>query len=162
MLEFTFSETLSGRLNRAAAAAVDFTPAMRAIADYMREATLENFKDERGPDGQKWRPSRRALEDGGLTLTDRGDLRLSITAASDANTALAGTNLVYAAIHQFGGTIRPRGAANGGRRALRTPFGPRGAVQMPARPFLGFGPADVAEIEAILTDHLDQALEAGA
>lgn len=156
MLDFTFSETLQSRLTRAAEAATDFTAPMRAIADYMRTAAVERFEDERGPDGQRWKPSQRALEEGGLTLTDRGHLRQSITAASDANSALAGTNLVYAAIHQFGGAIRAKGGAAGGKRALRTPFGPRGSVTMPARPFLGFGPVDVAEIEAILIDHLDR------
>ncbi len=160
MLEFTFSETLTPRLERAAKAATDFTAPMRAIADYMRTSTVERFDDQRAPDGTKWTPSRRAIEDGGLTLTDRGHLRQSIVAASDAATAIAGTNLIYAAIHQFGGTLRPRPGS--GKRALRTPFGPRGSVAMPARPFLGFGPAEVAEIEAILTDHLSLALGAGA
>ena len=162
MLDFTFSETLSARLQAGARAAVDYTVPMRAIADYMRTAAVERFKDERGPDGQRWKPSQRAIEEGGLTLTDRGHLRQSITAASDATSALAGTNLVYAAIHQFGGTIRAKGNAAGGKRALKTPFGPRGSVTMPARPFLGFSPVDVAEIDAILTDHLDRALGAGA
>lgn len=158
MLQLAFSERLSARLEAGARAAVDFTVPMRAIADTMRTATVERFEDERGPDGQRWQPSRRAVEEGGLTLTDRGHLRQSITAASDANSALAGTNLVYAAIHQFGGTIRAKGAAGGGKRALRTPFGPRGSVTMPARPFLGFSPADAAEIEAILIDHLNRAM----
>lgn len=162
MLDFTFSESLSARLERGARAAVDFTVPMRAIADYMRTAAVERFDDERGPDGTPWKPSQRALADGGLTLTDRGHLRQSITAASDATSAIAGTNLIYAAIHQFGGTIRAKGAAGGGARALRTPFGPRGSVTLPARPFLGFSPVDAAEIEAILTDHLDSALGAGA
>jgi phage virion morphogenesis protein len=162
MLDFTFSDTLSARLQAGARAAVDYTVPMRAIADYMRTATVERFEDERGPDGQRWKPSQRAIEDGGLTLTDRGHLRQSITAASDATTALAGTNLVSAAIHQFGGTIRAKGGAGGGKRALKTPFGPRGSVTMPARPFLGFSPVDVGEIDAILTDHLNHALRAGA
>lgn len=162
MLDFTFSESLSGRMARGAAAAVDFTVPLRAIADYMRTATVERFEREEGPDGQPWKKSARALADGGLTLTDRGQLRQSITAASDASSALAGTNLVYAAIHQFGGTIRAKGTANGGARALRTPFGPRGSVTIPARPFLGFGPVDLEEIEFILSDHLDEALGAGA
>ncbi|MBU6167192.1 MAG: phage virion morphogenesis protein [Alphaproteobacteria bacterium] len=161
MLDFTFSDSLLARLEAGEKAAVDFTVPLRAVADYMRTATVERFEDERGPDGQPWKKSQRAITDGGLTLTDRGHLRQSITAASDARQAIAGTNLIYAAIHQFGGTIRAKGAAGGGARALRTPFGPRGSVTIPARPFLGFGPVDVAEIEAMLTDHLGTALGAG-
>ncbi len=162
MLEFTFSETLSGLLDKAAKAMVDFSVPMRAIADYMRSSTVERFNDQQGPDGKKWTPSRRAIDKGGRTLIDRENLLGSITAASDATSAIAGTNLIYAAIHQFGGTIRAKGGAGGGKRALRTPFGPRTSVTMPARPFLGFSPADSAEIEAILTDHLATALGAGA
>lgn len=161
MLDFTFSDSLSARLEAGAKAAVDFTVPLRAVADYMRTAAVERFKNEDAPDGTPWLPSQRAITDGGMTLTDRGHLRDSIVAASDATSAIAGTNLIYAAIHQFGGTIRAKGAAGGGARALRTPFGPRGSVTIPARPFLGFSPVDVAEIEAMLTDHLGTALGAG-
>ena len=149
MISFTFSNRLSARLERARAATLDFTPATRAIADYLRTSTVERFEDEAGPDGRPWQPSQRAIDEGGLTLTDRGQLRQSITAAHDASRALAGTNLAYAAIHQFGGKIsaRPGGA-------LRTPAGPRASVTMPARPFLGFSPGDVTEIEFLLNDHV--------
>lgn len=157
MLDFTFSESLSARLERGAKAAVDFSVPMRAIADYMKGSTQFRFDDEEGPDGAKWKPSKAAVEEGRTTLKASGDLYRSITALNDATTAIAGTDLIYAAIHQFGGTIR---AKNG--KALRTPFGPRGSVTMPARPFLGFGPVDLEEIEFILRDHLDAALEAGA
>lgn len=158
MIELSLSDGLTARLQAGAKAAVDFTVPMAAIADLMRSEAVLNFESETGPDGTRWQPSQRATEDGGLTLTDTGHLRQSITAASDAGSAIAGTNLIYAAIHQFGGTIRAKGAAAGGSRALRTPFGPRASVSMPARPFLGFGPGLAAEIEGILAAHLDQAL----
>lgn len=150
MLNFVFSDTLTPRLAKARKALVDFTPAMRLIADLMRTQTAERFDAETGPDGVRWKPSQRAIEDGGLTLTKSGELSLSIVAASDATSAVAGTNKIYAAIHQFGGRITPRA----GKKALRTPFGPRGAVTMPARPFLGFSPQDVVEIEGVLERHL--------
>jgi phage virion morphogenesis protein len=158
MLDYTFTDTLTARLNAAARAAIDFTPAMAAIADYMRSEAVTGFETETGPDGARWRPSARALEDGGLTLTDTGQLRQSITAASDATSAIAGTNLIYAAIHQFGGTIRPKA----GKKALATPFGARASVTMPARPFLGFGADDVIAIDRILVRHLDAAFGSGS
>jgi phage virion morphogenesis protein len=157
MLEFTFSDTLSPRLAAAGRALVDFTPAMKTIADFMRSQAVLNFENETGPDGRKWQPSQRAIADGGLTLTDRGHLRQSITAASDATSAIAGTNLIYARIHQFGGRIQAKPG-----KALNTPFGPRGAVTMPARPFLGFSAGDVIAIENILGDHITRAFEGGA
>lgn len=39
----------------------------------------------------------------GIPLNDTGALRQSIDELSDNDTALVGTNMVYAAIHQFGG-----------------------------------------------------------
>jgi phage gpG-like protein len=72
-----------------------------------------------------------------------------------------GTNVIYAAIHQFGGTIRPKS-----KRALRFRMGGRlftlSKVSIPARPFLGLTPADRAEIAAIFADFQARALRAGA
>jgi phage virion morphogenesis protein len=158
VIELTLSDNLTARLQAGAKASADFSVPMAAIADLMRSETVLNFETERGPDGTPWLPSQRAIADGGLTLTDTGQLRQSITAASDDSSAIIGTNLVYAAIHQDGGTIRAKGAAAGGKKALKTPFGPRGSVTMPARPFVGFGPPLVADIEAILVAHLDGAM----
>lgn len=157
MLNFAFSDSFSPKLALAQRAMIDFTPAMATIADYMRSQAVLNFEDETGPDGKKWKPSQRAIEQGGLTLTDRGHLRQSITAASDATSAVAGTNLIYARIHQKGGRITAKEGS-----ALNTPFGPRAAVTMPARPFLGFSAADVVHIEQVLADHIIRAFAQGA
>jgi phage gpG-like protein len=51
-----------------------------------------------------WTPSQRALDQGGQTLLDTGRLAASIVYAISGNTLYIGTNVVYAAIHQFGGT----------------------------------------------------------
>jgi phage virion morphogenesis protein len=155
MLEFTFSDALTARLEAGVKASVDFTPVMAVIADKMRTNSVLNFETETGPDGVRWKASRRATDDGGLTLTASGKLHQSITAASTDRTAIAGTDRIYAAIHQFGGRI----AAKPGK-ALKTPFGPRGSVTMPARPFLGFSAEDLTDIEQLLGDHLTAALAA--
>ena len=60
-----------------------------------------------------------------------------------------------ATIHQEGGTIRPR--ADSGKKALNTPFGPLGAVNMPQRAFLGFGEAERVGIHDILHGFLADA-----
>lgn len=165
MLDFTFTDTLTAKLEAGVRASVDFSAVMAAIADKMRSNAVLNFEAESGPDGVRWKPSQRALgrvgdsrrgSDGGLTLTDSGQLRQSIVAANDATSAIAGTNLVYAAIHQFGGRIAARPGS-----ALRTPAGPRRSVTMPARPFLGFGEADLQEFGEMLEDHLDRAINGG-
>ena len=153
MLDITFTDTLTARLEAGVRASVDFTPVMGAIADTMRSNAVLNFESETAPDGARWKPSQRAIEDGGLTLTDTGQLRQSITAASDATSAIAGTNLVYAAIDQFGGPSR-------GRQSARSQNVPKARV-MPARPFMGFGDEDVVEIGRMLEDHLDRAMNGG-
>jgi phage virion morphogenesis protein len=156
-IRFEISDDLTPALARAVEAATDFTPAMRAIAGLMEKETRQRFEDSRAPSGAPWLPSQRAIDDGGKTLIDTGALLNSIASAFTATEAVAGTNVIYAAIHQFGGTIRPRT-----RRALRTPFGPRGSVRMPARPFLGFGAAEQEDIPAILRAHLAAAFDGSA
>ena len=32
---------------------------------YLESSTIERFENETGPDGEKWEPSQRAIEDGG-------------------------------------------------------------------------------------------------
>lgn len=157
MLTLTLSDELTPRLNAAIAAATDFTPAMRAIADQMHADAVLRFETESGPDGERWVPSARAVAEGGQTLTDTGHLKGSLTAAHDARSAILGTNLIYAAIHQFGGRI-VRSAAKSSKRR----FGPPKPGAMPARPFLGFSADDAASIEAILADHLSAAFKGGA
>lgn len=153
MLDFTFTDALSARLEAGVRASVDFTPVMGAIADKMRSNAVLNFEAESGPDGVKWLRSQRAEADGGLTLTDTGMLRQSIVAGSDATSAIAGTNLIYAAIHQFGGAQRSRQSA----RSQNLPR-PR---QVVARPFLGFSEADVADFGQMLENYLDGAMNGG-
>lgn len=154
MLELTLSDDVTARLEAGAKAAVDFTVPMAAIADLMRSETVLNFETETGPDGERWLPSQRAIDDGGLTLTEHGHLRQSVTAASDANSAINGTNMIYARIHQEGGAIRGRASS----KHQNTPK-PRVIV---ARPFIGFGPGLVSDIELILVNHIDAALGGAA
>ena len=86
---------------------------MRRLAGTMRYAVAQNFK-------QGGRPEWLALKyRSGIPLNDTGALRQSIDELSDNDTALVGTNMVYAAIHQFGGWA-----------------GRNNKVFIPARPFL--------------------------
>ena len=68
-------------------------------------STQMRFERGEGPDGNPWPPSLRAIVEGGQTLVDTARLKGSIShEASDTGVAV-GTNVLYAAIHQFGGTI---------------------------------------------------------
>ena len=164
-IRFTFDDELSAGIDRALAAHQDFTPAMAAIARVLASGVEGRFDAETDPDGVPWLPSARAVEDGGKTLQVkgiRGGLLGSLlnNAGYDASSAWIGTSLPYAGIHQDGGTIRPR--EGGGKRALRTPFGPRASVNMPRRAFLGFGEMEQQEIPEILADFLRDAWAGGA
>jgi phage virion morphogenesis protein len=106
-IRFELEENLLAGLGRAIAAGADLTPAMQEIANHLAASTRKRFEDEAGPSGAKWIQSRRAREEGGQTLSDRGDLKGSIRAEWGSNFAGAGPErsggaAVYAAIHQFG------------------------------------------------------------
>ena len=79
---------------------VDMSPLMRQIAGIMHNAVEENFQQEGRP---KWKPSKRAQIQGGQTFQDAASLASSISQKYTKDSAIVGTNKVYAAIHQFGG-----------------------------------------------------------
>lgn len=156
-IEVTDREAAQG-LGRIAAAGGDLRPTLRAIGARLVANTLQRFEDQRGPDGVPWKRSRRAVQQNGQTLVDTGRLRTSITfRAADASVEV-GTNVVYAAIHQFGGTIRPKKGKflkfrvpGGGFRQVRS-------VTLPARPFIGFSAEDREDVADIVARHLRAAL----
>lgn len=86
----------------------DMTPAMRDLARVLKAGAQMRFRQQVGPDGQAWKPSRRVSGSGGQTLSLSGRLRRSLTTAADRKSATVGTNVAYAAIHQFGGVIRAK------------------------------------------------------
>lgn len=137
----------------------DTAPLMREISAAMEAWTVGRFEREVAPDGAPWQPSRRALEEGGQTLTDRGLLRQSISRASTPRTAEAGTNLIYGGVHQEGAVIRPVNA-----RALIFQVGGQTVsaqeVTIPARPYLGIGDDDERELGAIVGDFLNSGIGA--
>jgi phage virion morphogenesis protein len=158
-IRFEIKENLTAALQRGIDAGSDFTPAMMEIANHLSTATRLRFEREQAPDGSPWKPSRRALEEGGQTLTMKGDLKGSIAPDWGRDFAAAGPErsggaAIYAAIHQFGGIIVPRV-----KRALS--FGGRifAKIIMPARPYLGFDDIDRSVIPEILSDHLRSAFK---
>ncbi|EHN6227660.1 phage virion morphogenesis protein [Salmonella enterica] len=100
-----------------AAAGTDMTPLMRAIAGTLSTETAVNFEEEGRP---PWVPSLAAQKRDGMTLSDTGHLRRSVTTDYDAHSAVIGTNVEYARIHQLGGTVERKSRE----------------VYYPARPYL--------------------------
>ena len=85
-------------------------PAMQIMGRVLKTGAQLRFRSTSGPDGAAWEKSFRAKHEGGQTLSLTRRLRNSITYTATASTATVGTNVAYAAIHQFGGTIRAKNA----------------------------------------------------
>lgn len=134
---------------------------MAAVASVLKEGTQSRFESKTTPDGRPWTSS----------LFKTGALKRRIIANYDVESAEVGSNLKYAAIHQFGGVIRQRGGIIRAKKAKCLHFLLNGqhvfakSVNMPARtikikanPYLGISEADVAairkKVEAYLAGEL--------
>lgn len=141
-LQITYEPVLRA-WRRAAAEMGNTAPLMRSVAGIMFRAVEDNFAEEGRP---KWKPlassTRLAYQVGGkdwkrLTsgrrrsigavkfspwsgriLQRSGQLAGSIVQRSDANSAVVGSNKVYARIHQMGGNTRPHTIRAKTKRAL--------------------------------------------
>lgn len=101
------------------------------------------FETESDPvTGKRWQQSIRAKQEGGQTLSKRANLKRSITYEVDGNIIKVGSPLIYAAIHQEGGSITAK------RSYLKFKVGDRfvqkKSVYVPQRRFLGL-PDDFVE-----------------
>jgi phage virion morphogenesis protein len=163
------SLTISWREEAVVAALRDLAATLkhpkRVMADIgrsLRASTLERFRTERDPDDRAWIPSRRRAEGSPRpTLTLSARLRSSISSRATDSEVRIGTNVIYAATHQFGGTIRPKTAK---ALVFALPSGQwvqAKAVTIPARPFLGVSADDRQEIVAIVRDAVAKATQRG-
>ena len=129
-----------------------------ALAEGVRESTLERFRQSKGPDGRRWKSSKRAILEGGKTLVKTAQLRNSIHARSDASGFAVGTNAKHAATHQFGEPGRIIRARR--KKVLRFQYNGKWVskkqvrVKIPARPFLGLSDEDMQEMKATVEDFI--------
>lgn len=125
-------------LNRIAQKTENKQDLMADIAETMRLAVDKNFEEEGRP---AWLGLKYPNKSGNILQGESGDLRSGITAESNNNQAIVGSNKVYAAIHQFGGM------AGRGRK-----------VKIPARPFLQLTEQDEADILEDVQDYWQKLL----
>jgi phage virion morphogenesis protein len=90
--------------------------AYEGIGASLKDNIRLGFVDSTSPYGEKWLPLKHRV---GQPLVDTGRLRDSITYRASNDGVEVGTNVVYAAIHQFGGMA-----------------GRKQAAHIPARPYM--------------------------
>lgn len=134
----------------------NLAPVMEDIATYGETSTQGRFRTETAPDGSKWKPNRR----GGKILKQQMHLLDSIVSDFGADFAEWGTDtsVIYGAIHQFGGEIRPK---NKSALFFRLPDGTGRRVKkvtIPARPFLGINAEDEQNIIDIVINNINASL----
>lgn len=130
-------------------------------------STQHRFETSKAPDGSPWPPSLRVKKHGGFTLRLTARLMRSITYQASSDNVEIGTNVVYAAIHQFGGPINKAARTavlhfktnsktgqsrfakpNKADRARKAEIGAH-TITMPVRAFLGLDDDDEREILSI-------------
>lgn len=126
----------------------DLTPVMMEIAVALEHSTREHFDNEEDPEGNSWAPlqastlERKSRQGVPVDQVLHGEsLHLRDTlfpfwSSGEAGISTGPGTEAYAATHQFGDDSR----------------------NIPARPFLGIGPADEAEILEILESALEDRL----
>lgn len=138
-------ETAMARLGRLASA--DLDDLAFDVGALLEASTRERIATEKtSPDGAAWAPwsdrhagTRKASHS---LLVQDNHLLTSLQNYTEAWTVRVGTNLVYGAIHQFGGE------AGRGRKA-----------KIPARPYLGLSEADREAVEALVLDRIEELVQ---
>lgn len=126
--DLTRLQELGGRLSRKAG---DTKSLMATVATVLKRGTQDRFESKTTPDGRPWTSS----------LFKTGALKRKIIANYDADKAEVGSNLKYAAIHQFGGGVKAKNTKclhfllNGQDVFAKS-------VKIPANPYLGISEAD--------------------
>lgn len=123
------------------------------LAGVLESGTINRFELGQSPEGTPWKPVQR----GGKPLIKKGLLMTSITSNATEDYAEVGSNLVYAAIHQTGGTIKAR-AARFLCFAYPGGFAKVKQVTIAARPYLGISTADEKGIQNVLGRFFEEAL----
>lgn len=163
----TGQEATLARLGGYIARTRDTRGLFQEIGDSLITSTHQRWDRGVAPDGTPWPPSLRVQKHGGKTLILSSRLYRSVTYQASASQLELGTNVAYAAIHQFGGLIhqaareavlhfktnKKTGASRFAKprkadRARKAQIGERD-IKMPSRPFIGLDDADERAIITI-------------
>lgn len=148
-------------LQRLYDAAANLAPALKNIGEYETRVTKRRFIEEKDPDGSPWvalNPLYAKTKKGAGKLRGQTRSLSAIAYQIAADSVEIGSDVIYARIHNEGGTIKPKSAG-----ALVFSMGGQTfkvqSVKIPKRQYLGISATDREEILAIITDHFNQAAE---
>ncbi len=122
----------------------DTTPVMSAIGTGLVASTHRRFVSQKSPDGESWKTLNseyKKTKRNSRILTESGRLRDSINYRATRDQVTVGTNVIYAAVHQLGATIKPKSASHLVFR-LTSGIVLAKSVTIPARPYLGISDDD--------------------
>ncbi|EDQ34295.1 phage virion morphogenesis (putative tail completion) protein [Hoeflea phototrophica DFL-43] len=156
-LELEGSEAALAALGAAAARLDDPMPLYDEIGSMLVVSTQNRFEREEAPDGTPWPMSIRVLTEGGKTLSDTRRLVNSMTHEASNEGVAVGTNVIYAAPHQMGATIKAK-TAKGLRFQVAGGWVNKQSVDIPQRAFLGLDADDEKVIGDIAGDYLGDPL----
>ena len=139
------NKEVESRLLDLAQRSENLRPLMKNIAGIFAYSTEENFKEEGRHD--KWtelsestiKQRTKNKQWPGMILQISGQLASSVNTYYDDDSAVMGSNLEYAAIHQLGGQA-----------------GKNKSVEIPARPYLQLTPDDFEEILSMTENFLGE------
>lgn len=168
MVRITFTDDdLTAALARVADALSDTTPLMQDIGEFMVKSTNDNFATGTDPNGTPWAPRSQTTLDAYAARKDKPGPRpligptksLSSTISYEADTdgVSWGSNMIYAAVQQFGAEAGEFGARIGVNKKGRRYFMPIPWGNIPARPFLGVGEDDLTSLTEIVSEYLQTA-----
>ncbi len=138
------NQEVERRLQEIAKKSSNLRPLMKNIAGIFASATEDNFAEQGRPD--KWvdlsevtkKQRKKIGKYPGQILQVTGQLASSVNTYYDDDSAIIGSNLAYAAIHQLGGQA-----------------GKNKKVTIPARPYLKLTDEDLEEVLTATERHLE-------
>lgn len=134
---------------------------MVAVAEIMRTAVLKNFETEGSRIGKPWqRLSHKTIKQRekkgywpGKILQRTGQLKRSIISSYGEDYAQVSTNLIYAAIQNYGGVIHRSSLKTylrkrrEGKEAKKPVKNKMSSIRIPARPFMKLNDNDIEKIK---------------
>lgn len=168
-MRFTLDDReLAAQVDGLIARGSDLHEPLDDIGQDMVSISFRAFEESRTPQGVAWQPSAAATREGRKTLIERGQrggLMGSLSYIVGPDGVTYGTNMVHAAIHQFGGTIQTPQARRSADQNAGTGFGQAFAeavIVMPSRAFVGASETDEQRWADTIADYVAGPAAGGA